>query len=121
VTSCALGTLTTMIAVLHGRYGISLGVIFGHFGTVISAYPGTVGWPGLLFWAVAAAGGAFPGRRRRAASPVSGLPGTDRDITAPRQGQPPDLRRYPAGPGGTQPWPPQPDRAPGEPAWHDVP
>lgn len=121
VAGCALGTLTAMIAVLHVGYGVSLGLIFGHFGTVVSAYPSTVGWLGLLFWAVAAAGGAFPGRRHPAASPVTGLPEAARDVSAPRQGQPPDLHRYPAGPGWTQPWPQQPDRAPEDPARQDTP
>jgi hypothetical protein len=98
VAGCALGTLLAMMAILAGRHGIGPGVIIGHLGTVLSAYPGEVGRDGLLFWAVAAAAAAFPPRL-----PGRGAPGRH---AAPRlrQGHVTDLRGS-AGPGAAQPRP----------------
>jgi hypothetical protein len=110
VAGCALGTLIAMIAVLAGRYAISLGVIFGHLGIVLRAYPGSVGWMGILFWVAAAAAAAW--------YPARGLAG-------PAGGR---ARRRPAasgrpGRGQTAPWPALPDAQPGgtaAPAWAEV-
>lgn len=69
VAGCAAGTFLAMVLVLNARYGVSLAVIVAHLGLVLRAYPGVVGWLGLLFWVVAAAAAArIPARRRVRAS-----------------------------------------------------
>jgi hypothetical protein len=53
VIGCALGTfLAIVFSLLHA--GVSVSTITGHLSTVLHAYPGAVGWLGLLFWLIAA-------------------------------------------------------------------
>jgi hypothetical protein len=100
-----------------------------------AAAAGTLAWTavayltGYQFEGLAALIGVAVGAATRPTSPRdprfqaagAALAVAARDVTTPRQDQPPDLRRYPAGPGWTQPLPQQPDRAPEEPARHDAP
>ena len=70
VAGCAAGTLLAVAAIPAVRHGAALQAMLGHPGIVLRDYPGAVGWPGLMFWAVAAAAAAFPPRRRAAAPPA---------------------------------------------------
>ena len=111
VASCAAGTLLAMIAVLYGKYDISLGVILGHLSLLLHAYPAVVGWKGVLFWAAAAAAGASPRRRRpvyrhatrqaaRDGAYTPTVPTPVWDMPASRPGPAPDLAPYLDGPRG---------------------
>jgi len=53
VAGCALGTLVAIVfTLLDARVGA--GAIVAHANVVVRAYPGAVGWLGLLFWVLAA-------------------------------------------------------------------
>jgi hypothetical protein len=53
VAGCALGTLLAIVfSLLDSR--VSAGAIVAHANVVARAYPGAVGWLGLLFWFLAA-------------------------------------------------------------------
>jgi len=53
VAGCALGTLLAIVfSLLDDR--VSAGTIVAHANVVARAYPGAVGWLGLLFWLLAA-------------------------------------------------------------------
>jgi hypothetical protein len=52
VAGCALGTLLAIVfSLLDAR--VSVGAIIAHANVVVRAYPGAVGWLGLLFWLLA--------------------------------------------------------------------
>jgi hypothetical protein len=105
VAGCAAGTLIALIAIVNGKGGVPLSVILAHFGVLARAYPGAVGWMGLLFWAAAAAAGAFPQRARR------------RPLWQRRAGRAPAPARADAGHPPTVPvpvWPAAPGRRPGQ-------
>ena len=53
VTGCALGTLLAIVFSLLDAQ-VSAGTIVAHANVVARAYPGAVGWLGLLFWLLAA-------------------------------------------------------------------
>jgi hypothetical protein len=53
VAGCALGTLLAIVfSLLDARVGVA--AIIAHASVVARAYPGAVGWLGLLFWLLAA-------------------------------------------------------------------
>ena len=53
VAGCALGTLLAIVfSLLDAR--VSVAAIIAHASVVARAYPGAVGWLGLLFWLLAA-------------------------------------------------------------------
>src|SRR5690349_10190703 len=53
VAGCALGSLAAEVLIALND-GIAAAELLGHSGLVLRAYPATVGWLGLLFWALAA-------------------------------------------------------------------
>ncbi len=50
---CALGTFVALIFGALGA-GIGLGGVLGHLNVIVSAYPGSVGALGVVFWLIAA-------------------------------------------------------------------
>jgi hypothetical protein len=62
---CALGTFLALVFAALGA-GIGLGRVLGHLNVIMSAYPGSVGVLGVVFWLLAAYLGfrtAMGGRR----------------------------------------------------------
>jgi len=122
VAGCAVGTLIALVAIVNGKGGVPLSVILAHFGVLARAYPGAVGWVGLLFWAAAAAAGAFPQRLRRRprwqrrTGPAPADDGHPATVPVPvwpaaatrRAGQAPPLPSAAAGYGAYQPGPAEP-------------
>ncbi len=121
---CALGVFLALIFTTLGA-GIGLGTILGHLNVLMSAYPRSVGFLGVIFWLVAAYLGfrtALSGVRgrqaRRFRGQPGGYPGAAGQPAPPAPGEPGSPRPYfgppaggPDGPGQPQPGQSQPDQA----------
>lgn len=126
VLGCALGTFLALVFAALGT-GIGLGEVLGHLNVIMSAYPGSVGALGVVFWLLAAFLGfrtALSGPRGRSARQIParppapwscgaagqqlpfGPPGADRYGSSGSPGQPDPA----GGPGFAQPPEPPADR-----------
>jgi hypothetical protein len=81
----AVGTLTGIFAILHGRYGIGPGIASARLHIVLGEFAQAAGWKGLLSWMTAAAAACAQCRRQGAGCLAGPAPGP----AVPGHGEPP--------------------------------